>query len=390
MRDIRTEIVGLAENCIHLLLEIKTDSQLAGEGWKEDLPAFVEKGYAHRKSNYLALKSFFENHELDEFSLRDFDITALRALITFYDPLRQVLKEGLTGEDFKDLESRAIDVCAVRNVLEHYTKEISEAKEREFAFDQMDSVCAIIRLSLYCESKHIGDGRWREIIEKAFYFQGTLRREKWFISSGDEKYDVSPESDYSDLEFAANSGDENAQLILGKLHYDGTRYGLDRDKAFMWLYKVARKQKNVEAMYYLGKCYHAGSGVDYDYNKGIEWMKKASDGGYAPAQYEIASLDWARNNVTTEERKRMAELFELSAEQGYLPAIWVLGLSYEMGLGVEKDSVKAEHLKEKAALLGYKFACEELAKEARRKEDTESEKKWKDLAKKSDIRKEWP
>jgi TPR repeat protein len=390
MMDIRAEIVGLAENCIHLLLEQRIDSQQSGKEWKKGLPDFVESNYKCHKPNYLALKTFFEKHELDEFDLEDYDITALRPLINYYKPLKEILREGLTDEEYKVLDSKANDVCEVRNTLDHYPQKISEAKEREFCFDQMDSVCAIIRLSLFCECKHIGEGRWREIIEKAFYYQGMLRREKWFISSKDKKYDVSPESDYSELEFAANSGNEEAQIILGKMHYEGTRYGLDSDKAFMWLYKVARKQKNAEAMYYLGKCYQNGSGVECDENKGVAWIKRAADDGYAPAQYEIAYSDWVRNNVTAEEKKRLAMLLKLSAEQGYLPAIWVLGLSYGMGFGVEKDSVKAEHLKEKAALLGYKPACEELAKEARRKKDTESEKKWKDLAKKTDSRKEWP
>ncbi len=46
-----------------------------GEEWKQNLPAFVERNYPEHKPNYLALKSFFENHKVEEFSLRDFDIT---------------------------------------------------------------------------------------------------------------------------------------------------------------------------------------------------------------------------------------------------------------------------------------------------------------------------
>lgn len=390
MVDIRSEIVELAEECIHLLLEKKIDKGQVGEEWKQNLPAFVERNYPERKPNYLALKRFFENHKVEEFSLRDFDITALRSLIGYFSPLKEILRKDIGEDDYRSLESRIIDVCDVRNVMDHYTQKISEPNERRFAFDQMDSVSAIIRLSFYCEKMEIGEKCWKTIIDKAFYYQGMLRRERWFIAAKDEKYDVNSESDYSELVFAADSGDENAQLLLGKMHLKGTRYGLDKDKAYMWLYKAARKQKNPEAMYYLGECYRCGAGVEYDSNKGVEWIKRAADAGYAPAQYELGIRDWARTNLTCEERNKVTELMNLSAEQGYLPAIWNMGLNYEMGLGVERDLTKASHLQEKAALLGYKPACEHLAQEARRENDTESEKKWRDLAKKADIRKVWP
>jgi hypothetical protein len=73
----------------------------------------------------------------------------LISLIGYFIPLKEILRKDIGEDDYRSLESRIIDVCDVRNVMDHYTQKISEPNERRFAFDQMDSVSAIIRLSFY-------------------------------------------------------------------------------------------------------------------------------------------------------------------------------------------------------------------------------------------------
>ncbi len=76
------------------------------------------------------------------------------------------------------------------------------------------------------------------------------------------------------LEAAAKHGEERADLILGKIYFEGKFVQEDYNKSIVYL----RRASNVgllEADYYLGQAYYYGKGAKQDYNKAMEYYIKA-------------------------------------------------------------------------------------------------------------------
>ncbi len=375
MVDLRNEIIALAEECLHSFILKRIDAIQLGDNWKKGLIPFVESQYKDHPENMEYLHTFLSTHTSDEVEIANLDITSTVPLLLFYGEFLKLYNTGFKNKEAQAFKSSFYDFQRVRNLIRHYPEEITESQRENFIIDQLDGICCIIHFSILCEKNCKIDEVWKNILNKAFYLQGILRREKWFLLSEDKKTDLSPESDLSEIELMAETGNASAQVLLGKMLFEGKRYGLDHDKAFLWFYKASRKNDK-EAMYYLGKCYQKGLGVDYDFEKGVEWFQKSADLDFAPAQYELAVLSWGRQDLTETEKSAMVELLKKSAEQQYPKSLWTMGLCYEMGYGIEKNEKKGKEFQEQAANLGYTFACEQLAEKAVKSKDEESAKKW--------------
>ncbi|QQZ30601.1 sel1 repeat family protein [Thiothrix subterranea] len=117
------------------------------------------------------------------------------------------------------------------------------------------------------------------------------------------------------LRQSAESGDKQAQLMLGTLYEDGLG-GLPADlrEAAYW-YEQAAKQHYPKAQYNLGLLYEDGRGVTQNDKQAAYWYDKAAKAGFTEAQ----------NN---------------------------LGVLFVLGKGVKKDSKKAEKLFTDAASKG--------------------------------------
>ncbi|WGZ93361.1 MAG: tetratricopeptide repeat protein [Candidatus Thiothrix putei] len=117
------------------------------------------------------------------------------------------------------------------------------------------------------------------------------------------------------LRQSAESGDKQAQLMLGTLYEDGLG-GLPADlrEAAYW-YEQAAKQHYPKAQYNLGLLYEDGRGVTQNDKQAAYWYDKAAKAGFTEAQ----------NN---------------------------LGVLFVLGKGVKKDSKKAEKLFMDAASKG--------------------------------------
>ena len=85
-----------------------------------------------------------------------------------------------------------------------------------------------------------------------------------------------------DLVMLAQSGDDEAQNVLGEMYYYGEDIETDYEQAAYW-FKESAKQQNPAALYNLGVCFIEGYGVEYDETKGIGFIKQAAKLGYKPA-----------------------------------------------------------------------------------------------------------
>ncbi len=81
------------------------------------------------------------------------------------------------------------------------------------------------------------------------------------------------------LEKLAKEGNPNAQLALGKIHFDG-RVGKKKNyKKALELFHKAAALGSGPAMFNIGLCYDGGFGVAQSLKDAIAWYEKAADAG---------------------------------------------------------------------------------------------------------------
>ncbi len=379
MVDLRSKIIALAEESLHSFIEERIQVLNMREKWKNGFESFVNEQYESHPDNMEGIYHFLKTHTVDDVVIEDLDITALVPILLYFENFKNLYSIGFKDAIKNSFQSCFYDFRSIRNLIRHYTEEISEKQREGFIIDQFGAVCSIIRFSTVCVKNCNRKSYWKKVLNKALYLQGRIRREKWFVLEEEKDREYSPEEDFSDIEMAAENGNVSAQVTLGKIIYDGKRYGMDRDKAFMWFYKAA-KQNNAEAMYYMAKCYQSEAGVEFDPDKADKWVKNSSDMGYAPALNERAMDYIAKVDISEDEKKIMIDLLSKAAEQEYPEAIWNLSVCYSLGRGVELDLDKARELAEKSALLGFEPAAKNLAERAVKNKDTVNAKKWYEIA----------
>lgn len=117
------------------------------------------------------------------------------------------------------------------------------------------------------------------------------------------------------------------------------------------------------AQYMFGFFYQHGlGGVAEDSDKGIDIRNEAAKAGYPEAQWWLASL-FEKYNYHTD----AIYWYQRAAAQGDAWAQMDLGILYEKGSGVPKDTAKAAELFRQAASQGLVNASQELRKMKRRK-----------------------
>ena len=150
---------------------------------------------------------------------------------------------------------------------------------------------------------------------------------------------VPPKVAFQWYQIAAEQGNLEAMVNLGRAYYRGKGVKQDDAKALEW-YTKAAEQGFPCAQSILGTRYRKGQGVEQDYGKALEWYTKASEQGYAVAQRYLGNLYRDGLGVERDYGKAL-EWYTKAAEQGYAPAQCNIGLMYRKGLGVKQDYEKA-------------------------------------------------
>lgn len=156
---------------------------------------------------------------------------------------------------------------------------------------------------------------------------------------------------------AAEQGDAEAQLELGRIYDTGYKYIYDVKKddveSAKWFRKAA-EQGNAEAMHELAVCYNFGNGVPKDANEAFYWHKKAAEAGNIQSQYEMGQIFYFVRTYLSD-YSRVVEKDYTEAFKWYKMAATTdaqaqhrLGYMYEYGLGVDQDYSEAMKLYKKA------------------------------------------
>lgn len=226
---------------------------------------------------------------------------------------------------------------------------------------------------------------------KAQFFLGKV----WvFCGDSKEERDVG----YQLYRQAAEQGFAEAQFRLGLFYYPteeissidpkttkktvllGLKEG-DPKEAFRW-FKLAADQDHAQALFYLGKCYRRGLGVEKSINKAAQFIFLAKEKGFegrvlADDRLELEVLELSAEDgdfkaqcqlgltyssgkkdfsnggtvILEADPKKAFFWYQLSANQGYADAQFLLGQCYDNGIGVWEN--------DKEAIKWYRLAAEQ-------------------------------
>lgn len=203
-------------------------------------------------------------------------------------------------------------------------------------------------------------------------------------------------TDPESLKTAAELGNTGAQYQLAMARRDGELLPKDDNESMRWLVKSA-EAGNAQAQYELAVCYDFGDYLDMDPVKAVHWYKKAAEQGITGAMVNLACILEGDRGVETNHRE-MLYWYRRAAENGHtlgqsnygrclyygigtekkLPeavrwmtaaietsdtndgALYLLGICYYFGDGVNQDRAKAVELYKRAAQLDHGGAACEL------------------------------
>jgi len=114
------------------------------------------------------------------------------------------------------------------------------------------------------------------------------------------------------------------------------------------------KQGDPNSQFELGVMYCDGNGVAQDYNEAAKWFIKASEQGYAPAQYNLGVI--YESDLGVQDYNEAVKWYTKAAQQGYTVAQFNLGGMFALGRGVVKDDVEAYKWILLAGMNGYDIA----------------------------------
>ena len=158
----------------------------------------------------------------------------------------------------------------------------------------------------------------------------------------------------AEMERLAESGDQNAQYLMGKLLRDGPLLIPDSVKARRWLERAAA-QGHVTAQYALGKLLISDDVEVRDLQEGLCWLKSAAENGSHYAVYRLGK-EYLRGKNIGKNVGKAIECFTQSTEAGNPYAQYALGKLHLQGEEVEQDQGTAEYWLTQSAVQGNGYA----------------------------------
>jgi len=191
----------------------------------------------------------------------------------------------------------------------------------------------------------------------AYYLISQMCKDGLFVKQSDAGY-------LQYLKKAANLGDDDAQVELGRLYLYGSEkpYVSENTQEGLNLYYKAAEQNNGEALLQIGCMTRDGLDgyISKDPKKGYEFIKAAAQTGLPRAWFEYGYINlygWGCEPNVSE----AAKYISAAAEQEVPNAYKLMGDLYLNGYGVEQDDKTAAQWYQKAVDAGYGNAYSQLA-----------------------------
>jgi len=152
------------------------------------------------------------------------------------------------------------------------------------------------------------------------------------------------------LSVAANSGDANAQVELGRMFFQA-RQGSERHQEAARWFRAASDQGSTEAAAWLGACYLFGRGVPKDEQKARALLEPAASLGNATGLRFLGVL-----YERSEDYDKAAGFYAQAVQKGDDKSLIRLARLNAHGLGMAKDKKKGGALLMQAAAQGGEWA----------------------------------
>lgn len=162
------------------------------------------------------------------------------------------------------------------------------------------------------------------------------------------------EKSYRFCQAFAESGDVDAELIVGIQTYLGLGTQPNAEKAMDWFGKAA-KQQHPQAQYLLSLAYEHGVGVPKSTDKALEWATEAAEYPYVVYTHQLGHLQ--RNRYPQKAHENLMK----AANVNYAPSQYELGLMYLKG-EIKQDANQGFYWINQAAQQKFVPAYLELAK----------------------------
>ena len=165
---------------------------------------------------------------------------------------------------------------------------------------------------------------------------------------------------FNELKKYANMGMPRAMNALGLSYMNGQGIAADTVKGVDWL-EMAGEMGYTQSWYNLGIIYKYGrSGIKQNMVQAFQHMDKAA------GKQDIAGLCYAgymlyKGLGCTQDYTKAYAYFKQASEKEYTQAMYMLGLCYRNGYGVERSMGDANLWLSKASARGYKPATNELS-----------------------------
>jgi localization factor PodJL len=141
------------------------------------------------------------------------------------------------------------------------------------------------------------------------------------------------------LKALANSGNANAELLLGLRLLDGDGMAVNEAEAAKWLERAAN-QNVALAAYRLGTLYERGHGVPADPRRAAQWYATAATAGNYKAMHNLA-VAYANGAGVKRDLVVAAQWFMRAANLGLADSQFNLAVLYERGMGVQQSLLDA-------------------------------------------------
>ncbi len=160
-----------------------------------------------------------------------------------------------------------------------------------------------------------------------------------------------PERSELTLQWLANQGVTNAQLMFGWMLLEGDGIIKSRAAALAW-FERAGKNGNAEGTMMVGRCLEHGWGTVADASQAFSCYAYAAKLGNDWAQYNLARM-YLDGNSVERDAERAAHWYAQAANQGNMRAMNLLARCYEEGWGVIQNKSKANDWYRRSAEGGY-------------------------------------
>ncbi|GFO10238.1 sel-1-like protein 1 [Plakobranchus ocellatus] len=160
---------------------------------------------------------------------------------------------------------------------------------------------------------------------------------------GGKGVQINHEQAYHYFSTAAESGSGHALGYLGKMHSEGSPFIMQSNQTAFEYFKKSSEKKNHIGQAGLGMMYLNGLGVEKDVTKAFRYFSLASDQGSVDGQLQLGIMYFSGNGVRTD-YKLAVKYFTMASQKGHVLAYYNLAQMHATGTGVLRNCYTAVEL----------------------------------------------